>query len=337
MTLATHYPVLLVVLPLAAAPLAVLLRRTGAAFAVVMSAATAVFAISAVLWIQVGPAGSLSYALGSWPPPWGIEYRVDRLASFVLLLVSGAATIVLPYSRATLEREIAAGLGHLYYAAFALALAGLLGIVVTGDAFNLFVFLEISALATYTLIALGRGRQALAAAFRYLVIGTIGATFYVIGVGFLYLLTGTLNLQDLALRLRGIEDLRPVLAALAFITVGLSLKVALFPLHQWLPNAYTYAPSAITAFLAATATKVAVYALMRFAFSVFRTELLFDRLPWPQIMLALSLLAMFVASFLAIFQDDLKRLFAYSSVSQIGYVTLGLSLDSAYGLTAAIV
>jgi multicomponent Na+:H+ antiporter subunit D len=340
MSLATNLPALQVVLPLLAAPLAVLLRHGGIAFVVVTAAAWAAFATAIGLWLQLdqGVAGGvISYHLGNWAPPWGIEYRVDRLSSFVLLLVSGMAAIVLPYSRASVEREIPRELHYLYYAMFALCLTGLLGITITGDAFNIFVFLEISSLSTYVLIALGRDRRALTAAYQYLIMGSIGATFIVIGIGFLYLMTGTLNLADMAGRLHNVESYRPVLAALAFLTVGISLKLALFPLHQWLPNAYTYAPSAVTAFLAATATKVSVYVLIRFYFSVFGETLVFDKLPLPQIMLWLSLIAMFGASLIAIFQNNLKRLFAYSSVGQIGYITLGLSFDSVHGLTASIV
>ena len=339
MSLALHLPALQVVLPLISAPLAVLLRHGGLAFATVAAAAWTAFACAIGLWLQIGQAegGVISYAIGNWPPPWGIEYRVDRLASFVLLLVSGMAALVLPWSRASIEREIPRDLHYLYYAMFGLCLTGLLGITITGDAFNIFVFLEISSLSSYVLIALGRDRRALTAAYQYLIMGSIGATFIVIGIGFLYLMTGTLNLADMALRIREVENTRPVLVALAFLTVGISLKLALFPLHQWLPSAYTYAPSAVTAFLAATATKVSVYVLIRFYFTVFGESLVFDKLPLPQIMLWLSLIAMFGASAIAIFQDNLKRLFAYSSVGQVGYITLGLSFDSVNGLTASIV
>ncbi|PKO94619.1 MAG: cation:proton antiporter [Betaproteobacteria bacterium HGW-Betaproteobacteria-10] len=339
MSLAQHLPALQVILPLVSAPLAVLFRHRGFAFIIVTAGAWAAFAIAIGLWLQLDQldGGSISYQIGSWAPPWGIEYRVDRLSSFVLLLVSGMAALVLPWSHAIIEREIPQDQHYLYYAMFGLCLTGLLGITITGDAFNIFVFLEISSLSTYVLIALGRDRRALAAAFQYLIMGSIGATFIVIGIGLLYLMTGTLNLADMAPRLRDVESSRPVLAALAFITVGVSLKLALFPLHQWLPNAYTYAPSAVTAFLAATATKVSVYVLIRFYFSVFGESLVFDKLPLPQIMLWLSLIAMFAASFVAIFQDNLKRLFAYSSVGQMGYITLGLSFDSVSGLTASIV
>ncbi len=337
MSLLAHAPALQVVLPLVSAPLAVLLRHRNAAFAVVTAGAWAAFAAAIALWLQVGESGVISYHIGNWAPPWGIEYRVDRLTSFVLLLVSGMASIVLPYSRASIEREIPRELHYLYYAMFGLCLTGLLGMTITGDAFNIFVFLEISSLSTYVLIGLGRDRRALSASYRYLIMGSIGATFIVLGIGFLYLMTGTLNLADMAVRIRDIESSRPVLAALAFLTVGISLKVALFPLHQWLPNAYTYAPSAVTAFLAATATKVSVYVLIRFYFSVFGESLVFAKLPLPEIMLLLSLLGMFAANFIAIFQDNLKRLFAYSSVGQIGYITLGLSFDSFNGLAASIV
>jgi multicomponent Na+:H+ antiporter subunit D len=200
-----------------------------------------------------------------------------------------------------------------------------------------FVFLEISSLAAYVLIAMGGDRRALVAAYQYLIMGTIGATFIVIGIALLYLLTGTLNLADLATRIGEAPLDRPQLAALAFLTVGISLKLALFPLHLWLPNAYAYAPSVATAFLAATATKVAVYLLLRFSYTVFGQSQVFVRLPLGEILLVLSVTAMFVASIVAIFQSDVKRLFAYSSVAQIGYITLGASFATATGLTGGIV
>ena len=217
--------------------------------------------------------GPISYHLGGWAPPWGIEYRVDLLNAFVLVLVSGGrrgddavrAPVASP-SKSTSDEQA------WFYCMYLLCLTGLLGIAVTGDAFNAFVFLEISSLSTYVLIALGTDRRALVAAYQYLIMGTIGATFYVIGIGLLYLVTGTPQhgRHGRAPRtgLAG-EHSRPIVAALAFITVGIGLKLALFPLHVWLPNAYAYAPSWVTAFLSATATKVAIYLLLRFFFSVF--------------------------------------------------------------------
>jgi multicomponent Na+:H+ antiporter subunit D len=337
MSVAAHLPALQVVVPLVAAPLTVLLRGRKVAFAIVLLACWATFGIAIALWLQVYNGGTISYHIGSWPPPWGIEYRVDRLSSFVLVLVTCMAAVVLPFSWTSVDRELPRERQYLFYTMFALCLTGLLGITITGDAFNLFVFLEISSLSTYVLIAMGRDRRALLAAYQYLIMGTIGATFIVIGVGLLYLQTGTLNLVDIGQRLHAISGHRGVLAALAFLTVGLSLKIALFPLHQWLPNAYAYAPSAVSAFLAATATKVALYALLRFYFSVFGESAVFQQLPMAPLMLVLALGGMFVASTVACFQTNLKRLFAYSSVAQVGYIVLGLSFNSLTGLTGAIV
>ncbi len=333
----SHFPILQVVLPLIAAPVMVLLRRGVLAWLLAVVVSWAGLFISLALLAQVADGSVISYAIGSWPPPWGIEYRIDRVNAFLLVLVSLIAAVVVIYSRASVMAEVAREQHYLFYSLFSLCLAGLLGIAATGDAFNLFVFLEISSLSSYALIALGRDRRALMAAYQYLIMGTIGATFYVIGVGLLYLMTGTLNLADMAQRLSGVTEVRPVLAALAFITVGVCLKLALFPLHLWLPNAYAYAPSAVTAFLAATATKVSVYVLLRFYYSVYGESFVFSALPMGQILLLLSLAAMFIASTTAIFQNDLKRLFAYSSVAQIGYITLGISFDSVTGLTAGIV
>ena len=181
MSLAAHLPALQVVVPLMSAPLAVLLRQRGIAFVVVTLAAWSAFAVSIALWSQVNAISGdsvITYQIGNWPPPWGIEYRIDRLTSIVLVLVAGMAAVILPYSRASIEREIPQDQHYLFYAMFGLCLTGLLGITITGDAFNVFVFLEISSLSTYVLIALGRDRRALAASYRYLIMGSIGATFF---------------------------------------------------------------------------------------------------------------------------------------------------------------
>ena len=265
--IAAHYPALQVVAPLIAAPLCVLLRRGALAWLVAVAVSWIALAIAIQLLIQVTATGPVSYELGGWAAPWGIEYRVDSVNAFVLLIVSGISAVTAPYARGTIAREIPEDRHHLFYSAYLLCLTGLLGITITGDAFNVFVFLEISSLSSYALISLGSERKALTAAYQYLVMGTIGATFFLIGVGLIYAMTGTLNMADIAARLDPVEHTRTVLAAFAFIVVGLGLKLALFPLHLWLPNAYAYAPSAVTVLLAATATKVAVYTMLRFVFT----------------------------------------------------------------------
>jgi multicomponent Na+:H+ antiporter subunit D len=332
-------PALQVVLPLIGALLTAFLRRGVIAWAIAAMITWVIPVIAGALLWQVLASGPISYHLGGWPPPWGIEYRVDVLSAFVLLLVSGVSAAMILFARRSIAFEIDGDKQAWFYTMYLLCLAGLLGITITGDAFNAFVFLEISSLSTYVLIAMGKDRRALLAAYQYLIMGTIGATFYVIGVGLLYLVTGSLNIVDIASRLgpATTEQFRPAMAALAFLTVGISLKLALFPLHVWLPNAYAYAPSFATAFLAATATKVAVYLLLRFLFSVFGVAVGANVLQISDLLLALSVAAMFVASILAIYEQNLKRMLAYSSIAQIGYITFGISLANKAGLIGGIV
>jgi multicomponent Na+:H+ antiporter subunit D len=278
----------------------------------------------------------ISYAIGGWAAPWGIEYRVDAVNAFILIIVTAISTVTLMFAKTSVAQEVAGDKQGLFYTAWLLCLTGLLGIAITGDVFNLFVFLEISSLSSYVLIGLGQDRRALTASFQYLVMGTIGATFILIGIGLLYMVTGTLNMMDLAARLAVLGDSRTVQTALAFLTVGIGLKLALFPLHLWLPNAYTYAPSAVTVFLAATATKAAVYMLLRFLFQVFDASFTFGAMPLGGFLAVLAAAGILSTSTVSIFQDNIKRMLAYSSVAQVGYMVLGISLVSSAGLTAAV-
>jgi len=334
---AVHLPALQVALPLLTAPLAVLLRPGRLAWAAALAASLCAFGIAVALTGQVQAAGTLRYAVGAWPPPYGIELVVDSLTVLLLLAVTGASSAGLLIAGPHLDAELAEARQPAFYTAWLLALAGLSGICVSGDAFNIFVFMEISSLSMYVLIAGGSDRQALPAVFKYLVMGTIGATFYLIGVGLIYMMTGTLNLADMAARLDTAPDPRPLLAAGGFITVGLALKAAVFPLHAWLPNAYTYAPHAVTTFIAACATKVSLYVLLRFDFLVFQGNLSGHAAQFVAFALPLAVLAMLVASLIAVREQHLKRMLAYSSVAQIGYMLFGAGMLSAAGLTAATV
>lgn len=337
--LTDHLPILIVITPLLAAGISALLRNGTIAWAIALVVSWLLPIFSILLVFEVQDKGIVSYALGGWAPPVGIEYRVDIVNAFVLLIVSSVGAIAMPFALRSLEQDVEAPQRAQYYAIYMLALTGLLGMAVTGDAFNIFVFMEVSSLAMYVMIAMGRDKRALIAAYQYLIMGTIGATFYVIGVGILYIATGTLNLADLAVRIGPAfaESSRPIMAAFAFLVVGISLKLALFPLHAWLPNAYAFAPAFATVFLAATATKVAVYILLRIYFSLFGVAISLTNLPITEMLLMLSIAAMFIASILAIYEDNIKRMLAFSSVAQIGYITLGIALANKDGVTGGIV
>ena len=332
-----HLPILLIVVPLVAAPLCVLLRQKTLVWAFASLVCLAALCMASMLLIRVLEEGVVSYAIGGWIAPWGIEYRVDTVNAFVLLLVSIIAAVLTFFALPSVADEISGKQHYLFYTAYLLCLTGLMGITITGDAFNVFVFLEISSLSSYTLIAMGRDRRALTASYQYLLMGTLGATFIVIGIGLMYMMTGTLNMFDLSQRLPAMFETRTAMVAFAFLTVGMLIKLAMFPLHMWLPNAYCYAPSVVTAFLAATATKVSIYVFLRFTFTVWGAEFVFEKLNLDVFLIPLSLIGIYVASLSAIYQTNIKRLLAYSSVAQIGYMMLGIGFVSLAGLTGGIV
>jgi multicomponent Na+:H+ antiporter subunit D len=330
-----HLPALQIVIPLMAAPVASLLRWGRASWLLALLASWAAFAMSLLLLHRVRSEGTISYLLGGWEAPFGIEYRIDLVNAFVLVVVAGIGAVVMVYARLSVEREVDPGRIPLFYSGLLLCLTGLLGITITGDVFNLFVFLEISSISAYALIAMGPDRRALHAAYKYLIMGSIGATFIVIGIGMMYVTTGTLNMADLSQRLSDV-DARTLPVAFSFLAVGISLKLALFPLHLWLPDAYTYAPSTVSVFLASTATKVAVYMLARFIFTVFGIEFSLGVMAYQHVLIPLALAGIILASLAAIYQGNVKRLLAYSSVAQIGYMILGISMATVPGLTAGL-
>lgn len=332
-----HLPVLVVLLPLMTAPLLILLRERALAWSAAVAASLCAFGISAAMTHEILQGEVFVYALGSWTAPYGITLVVDSFAALLLLIVTGASSAALLMAGPVVDRAMDRDRQPLFLSAWLLAVAGLSGIVVAGDAFNIFVFMEISSLATYILMAGGKDRRSLAAVFRYLLMGTVGATFYLIGVGLVYMMTGTLNLADMAARVSEAPADAPLLAAAGFIAVGLALKAAVFPLHGWLPNAYTWAPHVATVFIAACSTKVALYVLLRFHFTVFQVNFSEYAQLFALLFLPLAIAAILVGSFLAVFESNLKKLFAYSSVAQVGYMVLGAALLSVAGMSAGIV
>ena len=331
-----NLPALQVVVPLLAAPLCVLVGRPFSSWLLACVSAWASFVIALLLTAQVIQSGPITYAMGGWAAPVGIEYQIDALSAFLLLIISGSASLVLPWARQSIATEIPTDRVHLFYALMLLTITGMLGIVSTGDAFNVFVFLEIASLSGYALVAMGTQQRALMAAFQYLIMGTIGGTFILIAIGLMYSMTGTLSMADLAQRLPEVAHTRPIQAALAFLVIGASLKLALFPLHLWLPNAYATAPSAVSALLAGTSTKVAAYVLIRFLYSIFGGEWSLGGFPLDTALIILACAAMLIGSAGAITQTDVKRLLAWSSLAQIGYIVLGLALLTQNGLAASI-
>ncbi len=279
--------------------------------------------------------GDIQYRLGGWAPPIGIEVLIDPLSAFVAVTITAVALVVLIPSRQLMADELPNGGGGPFASVVLLLMAGLTGIVITGDLFNLFVFLEISSLAAYALVAIGGGK-ATVSGFRYLILGTVGGSFYLLGVGFIYFMTGTLNMADAARLLPEVQDTTTVVAAVVLITLGLGLKMALFPLHQWLPDAYTYAPSPVTALIAPIMTKVYAYSLIRMYLSVFPPGYITDIVPISTVLVVLGMIGILFGSVMAFAQQDIRRMLAYSSISQLAFIALGIGLANSLALIGAV-
>ena len=292
------------------------------------------FVIACVGVYRVLTEGTLRHFLGSWPPPFGIEYVFDKLSAFMLVIIVFIGLIAVVYPpQAGLYTTPRRGIPM--YGLLLLLIGGLVGVVITGDMFNLFVFLEIYSLASYALITLG-GDKAVVASFRYLVLGTIAGSFYLLGVGFIYFATGTLNMADAASILPPLYGSPAVMTGLALIIIGMGIKWALFPLHVWLPDAHSYAPPLIAAVLAAVQVETAAYVIIRFMISVFRPDYFSTTLPITTIIGWMAAAAVIFGSVMAIAQKDFKRMLAYSTIAQVGYIGLGIGLANPLGLIGAL-
>jgi multicomponent Na+:H+ antiporter subunit D len=331
-------PAIIVVTPLAISIIVFIAgwRYIRFAYPMAMAALTICLLSSIAILHRVVEHGIILYWMGGWQPPWGIEYRIDRLNAFILCLVSCLGFIAAVYAKNSVEKELPGKISQ-FWCLYLLLITGLLGIAITGDMFNLFVLLEVASLSGYALVAIGKNKATLAG-FRYLIIGTIGASFYLLGIGYLYISTGTLNMNDLQQLLPSLYDSRVVKTAFVFILIGFAIKVALFPFHAWQPDAYTYAPSAVSVILSTAAAKTFIYALIRIIFSVFTVNFLKASLPIVEIICWMAVIAMLTGSIFAIQQNNLKRMLAYSSVANVGYIVLaiGLAPSTSLGLTPAV-
>jgi len=329
-------PVLTILTPLIAAFLCPLLgqwkRGTAYFWTVAALFLCALFSVDTLFSVISG--GTIHYHLGGWAPPFGIEYVVDHLNAMMLVIISVISLVVAVYSYQSIQQELP-GRAVFFYSVFLLQVAGFLGIVITGDLFNLYVFLEIASLAGYALIAIGEDGAPLAT-FRYIVMGTIGASFYLLGVGYIYISTGSLNMADVHQLLQPLQSSKVIASAVAFMLAGLAIKMALFPLHVWLPDAYTKAPSASSALIAPLMTKISIYVMIRILFHVFDVSWSVEIFPVASIMTWAAVLAILVGAILALAQTDFKRMLSYIVVAEVGYIVGGIGLANSIAIKGAI-
>lgn len=292
--------------------------------------ATAVLAVQGLTRVLAD--GGLRTELGGWPPPIGIELLLDPLSAFIAVVVAVVGMVIVVGGHGQVHQELPRQC-TVYYATLMLLFSGLMGIVVTGDLFNLFVQIELASLSAYALVGAG-GRGAPRAGLNYLIIGSFGASIYLTGTGFLYAATGSLNMADVASRLGGAEP-KLVLVGGLLIVAGLGVKMALFPLHLWMPNAYSRGPSVSATLMAPLVTKVSAYALFRVMFWVFGREGLGEERFLLDMLTLAGAAATVAGGVMALVQSDFRRLLAYSSVGQMGIVAMGIGLANRDGLVGA--
>ncbi len=331
-----HLPVAIVIIPLMLSIVNAFLgqRHPNAAFIMTIAAMAGCLAGSILILNMVTVHGTIHYRLGGWAPPIGIVYRIDHLNAFMLILIAFIGLIAAVHAKKSIEREMPDKVS-LFWSLFLLLITGLFGIVATGDLFNLFVFLEVASLTGYALIAAGN-KKAAVAGIRYLILGSIGASFYLLGVGYLYIATGTLNMEDVNTLLPGLFHSTTVRLGCAFILLGIGIKTALFPLHAWLPDAYTFAPSAVCAVVAPLMTKVMAYVLIRVLFTVFGAPFSIAGLNVTGLMVWMGTFAILFGAVMALSQTNFRRMLSYIIVAEIGYIVGGIGVANATALKGAL-
>lgn len=329
-----NIPVLVILLPLCSALLCLALtmvnRHIGTA--VVKIACLGSFVLSVIQLADVVKNGTIHYALGNYAAPYGIELVIDSVNAVLLVAFSliGFMTLIFAENFGDTKRPmLTAGVA----AETAFLITGLLGMTSTGDVFNLYVFLEITSISAYCLISLG-GSRGVVSAFKYMLVGTIAATFYLLGIGILYAATGTLNMGDMQVILNEGGHDGAMLVAMCFLIPAFGIKMALFPFHGWQPSAYAHAEPGTRPLITGVMGKVPALAMFRFFFCIYGTDFRFVRL--ALILLGVfSVFGMLYGSIMAMGQKDIRKILAYSSVAQIGYISLGFAIGTPIALAGA--
>lgn len=333
-----NLPLYILILPLMAA-LSIPLLGKGRKFAriIVPLVTVAGLMLSAILLRHVRLSGPFEYLFGGWPASIGVTFVMDSFSVPMVTLIFLMASLILIYAGPSLPREIPFQRVPGYYTLVLLMLFAMTGMTLTGDLFNLYVFMETLSLTACAIVAIKGEKETLMAALKYLMLGTIGSVSILLGIALIYMVTGQLNM---ALNLAQIQEAwsyypRNITLALGFMLAGFGIKAAVFPLHTWLPDAHSSAPTPSSALLSGLVVKIYLFAAMKVLYKVIGLEILRE----TGVLTVITYLAMggmILGSVFAMGQKDLKRILAYSSVAQIGYILLGVGLATEAGLTAAL-
>ncbi len=344
MKLTDQFPILIIEVPLIAAALMPIIgywrRKWCMPFATLALSITSM--IGYYLMLAVNKSGPISYHVGAWKPPFGIEIYFDHIAAFAFIIALFGLLIVI-FSKNYAEHDLEEEKIPIFYTLVMLILTGMIGFTVTGDLFNLFVFMEVLSLSGYALIAISGQRLTAMASFKYLLVGAISSLSVLFGIAFLYSITGTLNMHDMAKMLEVARAPHVASVALTLFVLGFSVKAALFPLHIWLPDAHALAPSPVSAILSGLTVKMGIIGMIRIFFVIYGVHSAINVMPIMEILAWMAAAAIVFGAFFAFFQNDIKMMLAYSTISNIGYIILGLSVTpfdkskEAYALVGSLV
>jgi multicomponent Na+:H+ antiporter subunit D len=302
-----------------------------------LSAMLLCLVLSVLTFKHVAQTGAFVYKVGHFAAPWGIELKIGYLESIMSIMFTSVAALIIWASIYSVEHEIKAKNIGLYYTLCGVLIASLLGIVYSNDIFNCFVFIEISSIAASGIVVVKDKKENIKAALKYLILSSLGSGLVLMGIAFLYSISGNLNMDYIYKELVNVNGLyhNTLIISLGLFTVGLGVKSAMFPLHIWLPDAHSYAPSSSSAMLSALVVKAYIILYIKIVYRVFGIEIV-NSLPVLDIVLFMGAAGMIYGSIFAILQKDLKRMIAYSSVAQIGYIFFGIGLGNLLGFVAAI-
>jgi multicomponent Na+:H+ antiporter subunit D len=286
-------------------------------------------AVSVMILIDVQHNGIMVMQTGSWPAPYGITLVADIFSAIMMLTTSFVSVIIMIYSPGFIDRERqTAGYFPLVFG----LLMGVNGAFITGDIFNMYVWYEVMLTSSFVLIALGGSEAQLRGSIKYVTINFVASIFFVAAIGILYGQAGTLNMADLAEKMRSWENNTFINSSLMLFFIAFSIKSALVPFFFWLPASYHTPPIAITALFAGTLTKVGVYTMFRF-YSLF---VVFEQQFWMIFILSLSGITMLIGVLMAASQFDIRKILSFHIISQIGYMIMGLGIFTVAGIGGAI-
>lgn len=339
MDIRQHIPFLSIFIPMMAAIIIPLLKKRKSAKGITFISLGIIMILSLILTVFLinYPKDYFLYNLGHYPAPWGNQLKVGLLESLLSTTFIMVMILSILGGLSSINKDIKEEKQKYYYIMLNLLISSLLALVYTNDIFTSYVFIEINTIAACSIVIAKESGGTIRAAIKYFIMSALGSGLFLLGMAILYSLTGHLLMDNIHESISGLlmsGYMIPLKVSLVLILVSLAVKSALFPFHSWLPDAHSSATSTSSAILSGLVLKGYIILLLKILYRVFGIQIIAQLNILP-ILLILGILGMLIGSLLALIQKDLKKMIAYSSVAQIGYIYIGIGIGSSLGLLAA--